>query len=72
LRQLQGDVLLELQINSAGNVQNVRRVSGNALLSEAAERAARQWHYRPFADNQAAPLVTMVSFNFTLKGKANK
>jgi TonB family protein len=73
LRHVQGDVLLELQVDPEGNVQNARRVKGDALLGEAAERAARQWRYRASTDDQDSALaVTWVWFKFTLKGEAEK
>jgi TonB family protein len=73
LRHIQGEVVLELQVDPSGKVQTVRRVSGNALLSEAAEKAAWQWHYSPAPDDQKSTIaVTLVRFDFTMKAEANK
>lgn len=73
LRRLQGEVVLELQVDPSGKVQTVRRVSGNELLSEAAEKAVWQWHYSPARDDQnSSPAVTLVRFDFTMKAEANK
>lgn len=73
LRHLQGEVVLELHVDPSGKVQTVRRVSGNALLSEAAEKAAWQWHYSPAPDDQNSALaVALVRFNFTMNAEAHK
>lgn len=73
LRHLQGEVVLELHVDPSGKVQTVRRVSGNALLSEAAEKAAWQWSYSPAPDDQKSAIaVTLVRFDFTMKAQANK
>jgi TonB family protein len=73
LRRLQGEVVLELQVDPSGKVQTVRRVSGNRLLSEAAEKAAWQWSYSPAPDDQKSAIaVTLVRFDFTMKAQANK
>jgi TonB family protein len=73
LRHLQGDVLLELQVDSGGDVRNVRNLNGNALLSEAAEKAAWQWRYRPFTGDNASKLaVTWVRFTFKLNADDKK
>jgi TonB family protein len=73
LRHIEGDVVLELEIDSQGNVEKVRTVSGNAMLKEAAEQAAWQWHYPSFTPNQLpVPAVTQVRFNFRLDPDAGK
>lgn len=73
LRHIEGDVVLELEIDARGTVEKVRTVSGNAILREAAEQAARQWHYPPVTGNEIAlPAVTQVRFNFRLDPDARK
>jgi TonB family protein len=73
LRQVEGDVLLELQIDPKGQVRNVRTISGNILLREAAENAARQWQYAPSAvDKLPTPAVTRVRINFKLNPEAKR
>jgi len=65
--------VLELHVDPSGKVQTVRRVSGNTLLSEAAEKAAWQWSYSPAPDDQKSAIaVTLVRFHFTMKAQANK
>jgi TonB family protein len=67
LRHLEGDVLLELHVNPSGKVETVRTISGNSLLAEAAEEAARQWQYpRSPGNQQPTSMVTRVRVNFKL------
>jgi TonB family protein len=68
LSHIEGDVVLELHVDSRGKVETVRIVSGNSLLREAAEEAARQWQYPPSAGNrQPTSMVTLVRIAFKLK-----
>jgi TonB family protein len=67
LRHIEGQVLLEVEVNSNGQVQKVRTLSGNPMLREAAEQAARQWGYPPTPFEQRSfPSVMRVKFNFRL------
>jgi TonB family protein len=70
IRRIGGVVLLELEVDARGNVQKVRTVSGNSLLSEAAKAAARQWQYPPSGNDQSAPSVMQVRFNFSLNSES--
>jgi TonB family protein len=54
-RGVQGDVVLQLQIDSNGKVTKVTPVSGNSLLREAAEDAVRQWQYPRLANQPSSP-----------------
>jgi TonB family protein len=73
LRHIEGDVLLELYIDSSGNVQKVRAVSGNSALTEAAQEAVRQWRYTPVQNDQpSSASVTWVRFTFKLNPEAKR
>jgi TonB family protein len=73
LRHIEGDVLLELQVDSKGKVQKVQTISGNSLLGDAAEEAARQWQYPPYSEDQfQTPAVTRVRFTFKLDSGAKR
>jgi TonB family protein len=64
---IEGEVQVELTIDRNGNVKKVRGLSGNSILLQAAEEAARQWQYAPSAGDQLpAPAVTRVRFTFKL------
>ncbi|HEY1986333.1 MAG TPA: TonB family protein [Terracidiphilus sp.] len=49
--RVQGTVVLNATINTAGEVAGVDVVSGPALLQTAAVEAVKQWQYRPFSFN---------------------
>jgi TonB family protein len=70
IRRIGGVVLLELEVDARGNVQKVRTVSGNSLLSDAAKTAARQWQYPPATNDQTASSVMQVRFNFSLNSES--
>ncbi len=48
---LRGEVVLKAMIDKKGNVSNVKIVSGQALLAQAAASAVRRWRYEPFRLN---------------------
>jgi general secretion pathway protein A len=73
LRHIEGDVLLELHIDSSGTVQKVRAVTGNSALTEAAQEAVRQWRYTPLQNDQpSSASVTWVRFTFKLNPEAKR
>jgi protein TonB len=49
--RLQGLVILEAHVDSAGAVREVRVLRGIPLLNEAAVAAVRQWRYKPLLLN---------------------
>jgi len=66
--QVQGVVLLQAQISKDGIVEDLRVISGHALLNDAAIEAVRQWRYQPQTMNgQAIPVVTTIAVNFALR-----
>ena len=62
LRQVEGEVLLRLQVGPDGNVKQVSTVSGNVLLREAAERAAWQWQYPANQLSSSRPILVRIIF----------
>jgi TonB family protein len=73
LARIEGNVLLELHVDSKGRVETARALSGNALLREAAEEAARRWQYPPSSGNQSSTaMVTRVRVNFKLKPETRR
>lgn len=66
--RLEGTVILEAIIAAFGEVQEIRVLkSVHPLLDEAAERAVRQWRYRPATLNgRAVPVYLTVSVTFRI------
>lgn len=66
-QQIQGPVVLDIQVLRDGSVGTIGIVSGNPLLTEAAVHAVRQWKYQPNVVNgRTVESQTRVTINFTL------
>ena len=66
-RRIQGDVRFTATIDKAGKVQNLKLVSGQPGLVQAATEAVRQWVYRPsILNGEPAESTTEIDVNFTL------
>jgi TonB family protein len=65
--RLQGTVVLQIVIDEVGQVRNLKTVSGDAVLAQAAIDAVRQWRYQPYRLNgQPIKMPTNITLNFTL------
>jgi protein TonB len=60
-RAWQGIVLLEVRVNSGGDVDSLRvkQASGHTILDQAALRAVRDWRFRP-ASAAGLPIAATV------------
>jgi TonB family protein len=66
-QQLQGTVVLEVQIRGDGTVGNVATITGDKVLAEAAVAAVKQWKYRPYSGSgQQIASQTRITIKFTL------
>lgn len=64
---IQGTIALEVQILPSGDVDDVRSISGDPILVQAAMEAVRQWKYRPYViEGNAVTVITLARFNFAL------
>lgn len=62
-----GMVTVELTIDEKGDVAEVQKASGPAMLQSAAKDAVRRWKFKPFVrDGQPVKATGYVSFNFAL------
>lgn len=67
LGHVQGAVVLEVNVDETGTVQELRALSGDPQLVMAAAEAVRQWRFKPYAPRgQALNFVTQVSVDFKL------
>jgi protein TonB len=67
--RVQGTVVLQALISKQGTIENLKVVSGPAMLQQAAEDAVRQWRYRPYLlNNDPVEVETTVNVIFTLGG----
>jgi TonB family protein len=67
LAQIQGPVVLEVSVNEKGGVDDLRAVSGDPGLADAASEAVRQWRFKPYAPRgNALPFQTQITVDFKL------
>lgn len=65
--KVQGAVVLEALIGSDGLIQDLRVLSGPAILASAAREAVRQWRFKPYLQNgQAVETEAKITVNFTI------
>ena len=65
---LSGTVVLQATISRSGTIENLRVVSGPAMLQQAALDAVQQWRYRPYLLNgKPVEVDTTVNVDFTLQ-----
>jgi TonB family protein len=66
-QQMQGAVVLEVRIGRDGAVQDVKLVSGQRLLADAAIAAVKQWRFKPrLQQGQAVEMQTRVTLYFRM------
>jgi TonB family protein len=65
---VQGSVVLQALISAEGLVENLRVVSGPAILTTAAQQAVREWRFKPVVQN-GRPVETeaRITVNFSIK-----
>ena len=65
---LQGTVHLHITIAKDGSVRDVKVVDGDALLAKSAEKAVKQWRYKPALKNgEPVEVQATVAVAFALK-----
>ena len=66
--RVQGSVILEAVVAADGAIENLRVVSGPAILSAAAQQAVREWRFKPYLQNgQAVETKARITVNFTIR-----
>ena len=67
--RVSGTVVIQATISKTGTIENLRVVSGPAMLQQAALDAVRSWRYRPYLlNNEPVEVETTVNVIFTLGG----
>jgi len=65
--KVQGSVVLQALIGREGGIQDLRVLSGPAILSTAAMDAVKQWRFRPyFQAGQSVETEARITVNFTI------
>jgi protein TonB len=66
--RLSGQVQVDVLIDASGNVETVKVLKGNALLSGSTVTALKKWKFTPFTglDNKHSRAVTSLTFDFRM------
>jgi protein TonB len=65
-----GTVVLAATISAGGTIENLRVISGNQMLREAAIEAVKTWRYRPYLLNrQPVEVETTINVVFSMSGR---
>jgi TonB family protein len=65
--KVQGAVVLEALIGKQGTIEDLRVLSGPAILSSAAMEAVKQWRFKPYFQNgRAVETQARITVNFTI------
>jgi TonB family protein len=65
--RVQGQVVLQAEIDKNGDIQNLALISGHPMLAPAAMEAVKKWKYKPYTLNgEPVEVETLVTVNFTL------
>jgi TonB family protein len=65
--KVQGSVVLQAIIGADGNIQDLRVITGPAILTSAAQQAVRQWRFKPYLQNgHAVETKARITVNFTI------
>ena len=62
-----GKVQVDVTIDAEGNVENVKILSGNAMLTQSVIAAVKKWKFTPFTqDGVAAKAIAALEFDFKM------
>ncbi len=66
--KVQGSVLMQALIGADGTIQDLRVISGPAILAVAARQAVLQYHFKPYVQNgQPVETSARVTVNFAIR-----
>jgi protein TonB len=67
--RVSGTVVIQATITKTGTVENLRAVSGPAMLRQSALDAVKTWRYKPYLlDGEPVDVETTVSVTFSMVG----
>lgn len=70
--RVQGSVVLQAVVGADGTIQNLRVLSGPAILTAAAQQAVREWRFKPYLQNgQPVETKATITVNFTIRVSDN-
>jgi len=64
-KQLQGEVIVKVDVSETGTVEKAEVISGDPILAQAALEAAKKWTFKPFIKNgKRVKVSTRLPFDF--------
>jgi protein TonB len=67
--RVSGTVVIQATISKQGTIENLKVISGPAMLQQSALDAVRTWRYRPYLlNNEPVEVETTINVIFTLGG----
>jgi len=70
--RVQGSVVLQAIVGADGTIQNLRVLSGPAILTAAAQQAVREWRFKPYLQNgQPVETKATITVNFSIRVSDN-
>lgn len=65
---VQGSVVLQAIVGTDGSIEDLRVLSGPAILTAAAQQAVRQWRFKPYLQNgQPVETKARITVNFSIQ-----
>jgi len=65
--KIAGHVQVDVTIDPDGNVETVKVISGNAMLTQSVIAAVKKWKFTPFTqDGAATKAITALEFDFKM------
>jgi len=66
--RVQGSVVLQAVVGADGTIEDLRVLSGPAILTAAAQQAVRQWRFKPYLQNgQPVETKARITVNFSIR-----
>ena len=66
--RVQGSVVLQAVVGVDGSIENLRVISGPAILTTAAQQAVRAWRFKPYLQNgQPVETKARITVNFSIR-----
>jgi TonB family protein len=66
--RVQGSVVLQALVGVDGTIEDLRVLSGPAILTAAAQQAVRQWRFKPYLQNgQPVETKARITVNFSIR-----
>jgi TonB family protein len=70
--RVQGSVVLQAVVGADGSIEDLRVLSGPAILATAAQQAVRQWRFKPYLQNgQPVETKAKITVNFSIRVSDN-